>query len=67
MRVKVDATRCQGHTLCAQHAPEVFELDDEEGHSHVIVSDVPEALKAKVMRAVATCPEQAISVDETDD
>lgn len=64
MRVKVDAKRCQGHAMCAQQAPEVFELDGDQGHAHVVIGNVPKDLEERVLRAVSNCPEQAISVDE---
>ena len=35
MKVRVDPARCQGHTLCTIPAPDVFLLDEEEGHAHV--------------------------------
>ena len=62
MHVRVDATRCQGHTLCAMIAPESFELDDVDGHAHPIHDEVPEEHQAAVREAVQSCPEQAITV-----
>lgn len=64
MKVRVDADRCQGHTLCTIKAAAVFELDDEEGHAHVAAPDVPKSLEEGVRAAAATCPEQAIIVTE---
>ena len=66
MRVRVDADRCQGHTLCTIAAAEVFELDDEEGHAHVADEnrEDPAALEKAVWTAAATCPEQAILITE---
>ncbi len=62
MKVHVDPERCQGHTLCAMIAPEVFQLDEIDGHSSPISEDVPADLEAKVAEAVRSCPEQAISI-----
>lgn len=62
MKVHVDPERCQGHTLCAMIAPEVFELGDIDGHSSVVAEDVPAELEQKVVEAVNSCPEGAISV-----
>jgi ferredoxin len=62
MKVIVDPDKCQGHTLCAMRAPEVFELSDIDGHASVIVSEVPESQREDVLEAVSSCPEQAISV-----
>ena len=63
MKVKVDQALCQGHTLCAMKAPEVFELDDVDGHSSPISPDVPAGQEPQVLNAVRSCPERAISVE----
>lgn len=62
MKVTVDGTRCQGHTLCAMIAPQVFELDDVDGHSSPTSEHVPADQEEKVREAVDSCPEQAISI-----
>jgi ferredoxin len=60
MRVVVDPERCESHGLCMAVAPEVFELDDTDD-LHILVDEVPEHLQAKVERAIANCPKQALS------
>lgn len=62
MRVWVDPSRCQGHTLCAMIAPESFELDDVDGHARALVEDVADAHRDRVVEAATSCPEQAITV-----
>lgn len=62
MKVKVDGSVCQGHTLCAMAAPEVFQLDEIDGHASVISEDVPPGLEASVQEAARSCPEQAITI-----
>ena len=63
MKVHVDPERWQGHTLCNMIAPEVFQLDDVDGHSTAIIDgEVPADLEAKVAEAVRSCPEQAITI-----
>lgn len=64
MKVWVDPERCQGHTLCAMRAPEVFTLSDIDGHSTAIDGVVPAELEAAVREARGSCPEQAITVEE---
>jgi Ferredoxin len=64
MRVTVDPYRCQGHTLCAMSAPDVFELTNDDGHAIVPDPDVPDGLRAAVRAAASTCPEQAIVVEQ---
>lgn len=65
MRISVDTGKCQGHTLCAITAPELFALDEQDGHAIVIPSDglVPQHQQADAERAAATCPEQAITIE----
>lgn len=62
MKVKVDPELCQGHTLCAMAAPDVFELSDIDGHATAIEGDVPADLEDKVRAAAHSCPEQAITI-----
>ena len=62
MKVQVDPERCQGHTLCAMIAPDVFTLDDVDGHSTAIDREVPAGQEANAAEAIRSCPEQAISV-----
>ena len=62
MKVRVDADRCQGHTLCAMTAPKIFQLDEIDGHSSVDSEDVPIDQEENVSEAAHSCPEQAISI-----
>lgn len=60
MKVHVESGRCQGHTLCAMIAPEVFELDDVDGHARPVDEHVPGEFRRQVRDAARSCPEQAI-------
>lgn len=62
MNVTVDPERCQGHTLCAMIAPDMFELDEVDGHSTPVSENVPAEQEDKVSEAVRSCPEQAIAI-----
>ena len=62
MKLYVDPDRCQGHTLCSMRAPELFTLDDVDGHSTAIDGEVPSHLEQQATDAVRSCPEQAITV-----
>lgn len=64
MRVHVDETKCQGHTLCAMAAPDIFELSDFDGHAQAVTGDVPAHLEDAVKAAASTCPEQAIVITD---
>jgi ferredoxin len=61
VKVTIDAERCTGHGRCYALAPEVFEPDDE-GHSVLILEEIPPELEAKARIGVDNCPEQAISI-----
>ncbi|KAA0120082.1 ferredoxin [Mycobacterium sp. Root265] len=63
MKVSVDGSRCQGHTLCAMIAPDSFELDDVDGHASPTSEVVPADQEDAVNEAVHSCPEQAIVVE----
>ncbi len=62
MKVRVDTELCSGHGRCYSLAPEVF-APDEEGHSTLIVDDVPEALRPKAIVGEQNCRERAVSVE----
>jgi ferredoxin len=64
MRVVVDSAVCQGHTLCALAAPDIFGLDDEDGHAFALVDTVPAGLHEAAKRAALGCPEGAITLVE---
>jgi ferredoxin len=64
MKVRVDETKCQGHTLCNFTAPQLFLLRDEDGHAYVAHEVVPLELEEAARKAALGCPEQAIVVEE---
>jgi hypothetical protein len=47
--------------LCAISAPEIFKLDDVDGHAHAIAWDVPGAQRRADSEAAQSCREQAIT------
>jgi ferredoxin len=61
MRIQSDAGRCEGHGLCADIAPEVYDLDDDA--IIVLRHDVlPETLRAKAEAGARACPVAALRV-----
>ncbi len=64
MRVHVDGDRCQGHNRCYALAPELFDVDDLGNASERGDGTVPAGLEDKARRAMANCPEYAISIEE---
>ena len=65
MKVRVDGTRCQGHTLCSMIAPEMFVLSEIDGTASAVSEVVPTDQEAVVLEAAHSCPEQAIVVEES--
>ena len=62
MKVHVDPEKCQGHTLCAMRAPDVFELSEIDGHSSPVAEEIPADREGEALEAARSCPEQAITV-----
>ena len=65
-RVHVDPDKCQGHNRCYSIAPELFDIDDLGMSSEKGEGIVPPELLEKAERAVANCPEYAVSLEEVD-
>jgi ferredoxin len=61
MRLVVDLNRCQAYAQCVFLAPEVFVLHGEESLRYLPNPDDGE--RARVLRAAAACPVQAIEVE----
>ena len=61
MRVHAERDRCEGHGLCADTAPEVFELD-EDAVAVVLHEDVPAALQRRAEAGARVCPVAALRV-----
>lgn len=64
MKVVADTTVCQGHGQCEDAAPEVFEVDDDDGVVRLKREDVGDDLLSQVRDAVMRCPTDALSVRE---
>jgi ferredoxin len=61
VKIVLDAERCTGHGRCYSLAPELFDSDDE-GHSVVLATEVPEGLEGQARLAAENCPETCISI-----
>ena len=61
LTVHVDPRLCEGHAICTELSPEIFDLGDEE---IVTVTDEHpgEQHRVDVQAAAAACPRQAITV-----
>lgn len=61
MRLVVDLNKCQGYAQCVPLAPDVFKMLGEEALSYDPNPD--DAQRQRVLRAVASCPVQAIILE----
>jgi ferredoxin len=61
VRITADRGRCEGHGLCEEAAPDVYQLDDE---AVVVVQheQVPAALERKAEAGARVCPVAALRV-----
>jgi ferredoxin len=60
MRLEIDWTRCDGHSLCAALLPEAIEVD-EFGYPVIHAQRVPFGRATR--RAVASCPALALRLE----
>ena len=65
MRIVVDLNRCVGYAQCVPLAPDVLKLSGDEALMYNPNPD--DSLRQQVLRAVASCPVQAITLDARDD
>lgn len=63
MKVQVDRNKCQSYGNCVDEAPELFDLDDA-GISVPLVDEVPDDQRESARNAAASCPANAIRIDE---
>jgi ferredoxin len=66
-RVCVDLQLCQGHGVCMDEAPEVFDNCEQKGsYTKVVVLQEypPKGLRKQVEEAVQWCPNKVISIVE---
>lgn len=61
MHVDIHLPACEGHGLCAQVAPDVYELD-EEGYVRLLHDPVPESSAAAAAAGARVCPVTALTV-----
>jgi ferredoxin len=61
MRLVVDLNKCQGYAQCVPLAPDVFKLLGEE--ALVYHPNPDDSQRQRVLRAVASCPVQAIILE----
>lgn len=64
MRIMLDAGKCAGFASCTILAPELFELDEDEGTAVLRRADCPADLVAGARAAMRDCPTRAIALED---
>ena len=64
MRIVVDLNKCLGYAQCVPLAPDVLKLSGEE--ALMFDPNPDDNQRLRVLRAAASCPVQAIVVDQLD-
>ena len=64
MKVQIDYDLCMGDRNCNKVCPEVFEYDEDQLVSRVLVDEVPKHLEDFVRKAAEECVPGAITVVE---
>ena len=65
-RVIVDLDLCQGHSVCMEECPEVFDVQEKGGDYPeviVLIEKPDESLREKVELAAKYCPNKVIRVE----
>ena len=65
MKIAADRDRCEGHGLCVDTAPEVYDLDDDDDAVVVLLHDVvPPELERKAEGGARVCPVAALRIEQ---
>ena len=64
MKVKIDYDLCMGDRNCNKVCSEVFEYDEDQLISRIIVDEVPEHLEERVRKAADECVPGAIIIEQ---
>ncbi len=64
MKVKIDYDLCMGDKNCNKVCPEVFQYDEDQLVSRVLLDEIPEKYLDLVRKAARECAPGAIIVEE---
>ena len=64
MKAKIDYELCMGDKNCNKVCPEVFQYDEDQLVSRVLMDEIPEKYRELVRKAARECAPGAIIVEE---
>jgi ferredoxin len=76
MKIRVNERKCQGFGMCANAAPDLFAVGENDGYAylkidsgdtagagaHLRTADIPESAKESAGLAASLCPMEAIEI-----
>jgi len=63
LKITIDRDECIGDGLCANEAPETFELDDED---KAVLLEGSSDSRDSILEAAKSCPTDAIAIEDRD-
>jgi ferredoxin len=63
MKIKIDRDLCEANGVCMDHAPAVFDIDDDEV-LHVSEEALTDANRGAIEQAVKRCPRGALTLED---
>jgi ferredoxin len=63
MKIVVNRLLCEGNGVCAEKAPELLAMDEND-EVHILKESFGEELRAKADAAVRICPKHALRIEE---
>jgi len=64
MKAHIDLDKCQGYGNCVMEADRIFDIDGGSGQAVVLLAEIQPDLADEVRLAEASCPAQAILVED---
>ena len=64
MKAQIDLGKCEGYANCVIEADQVFDVDEGTGQAVVLLPSITTEVADEVRRAQASCPVQAIVLEE---
>lgn len=62
--VRADLSRCEGYGNCVMAAPDLMEIDDEQGVVVLLRTEIAESERDGAESAAGSCPVSALTVTE---
>jgi ferredoxin len=65
LKLSLDLDGCTGCACCMMECPNLFDIDDDSGKAILLVPEPLDELLEEAERAVRSCPENVISLEQS--